>query len=178
MPLWFPASSRFFTRWRGLPSSQLLFPCAPPPFTPGSPVAASTRSFTTSAGFTRSDWLSASIGVTRPIRVHAFALRLARSAHRGFGVGVASPAARAPTCCTDPSQDHLLSVGAVFSYRRYAVYIRVSSVASFAQGIARHGSERSKMLRLRSACCTRRQRVMPPHEWERSECPTPITNNE
>ena len=33
----------------------------------------------------------------------------ARLALRGFGVGVASAAARAPTCCTGSSQDHLLS---------------------------------------------------------------------
>ena len=77
----------------------LICPRALSPFTPGSPVRAGGSLDSPTGGrlhHNQAGWPS-SICVTRPKRVHAFALRLAGLRERGFDGGIAPDAARFAT---------------------------------------------------------------------------------
>ena len=72
----FPSAVELGLAVPGLPGSCLICRCPLSPVTPPSRIAASARCFTTRVGFTISGKLATRICVTRPNRVHAFALRL------------------------------------------------------------------------------------------------------
>jgi hypothetical protein len=112
----------------------LFFRHVPSPAAPGSPVAASTRCFTTGTGFVISEGLAAPIGVTRLNRVH---LR--------YGPRLRHTEASWPELLPDARSGGYMANG---SFHGELLSVHENKLVSLTHRIARIGIESARFIRV------------------------------